>query len=136
MTSGLAPQNPATLLGSALIKQWTNLFFDLLGVDIVIFDTPPVLVVSDAVLLAKQLDAEVVMVVAANRTRRNAALRAKERYTDTGHEIAGVVLNGVKPSDLDYYGYQGYYYYYSDETNKNALQPKHEGKPDSNFGVS
>lgn len=116
ITSGFTSQNPTSLLSSEVIAHWTKLFYEKLGVDVVIFDTAPVLVVPDSMMIAERVEGNVVLVVEANRTRRTAALRAKERFTDVGYEIIGAVLNRAAPNDLDYYGYQGYYYYYGDSS--------------------
>ncbi len=111
ITSGFTSQNPTSLLSSEILTHWIKLFFEDLKVDVVIFDTPPVLVVPDGMMITERVEGNVVLVVEANRTKRSAAISAKERFTDVGHEVMGAVLNRAAPSDLDYYGYQGYYYY-------------------------
>ncbi len=89
----------------------------------VLIDTPPSLVVSDSVLLAANVEANVLMVVEANRSHRNSVLRAKERFTDIHYEVMGAVLNNANPRDDDYYGYRNSYYYYStDEQSKKEKQ--------------
>jgi polysaccharide biosynthesis transport protein len=118
LTTGFTSQNPTSMLSSDLITHWTEAFYELLDVDIVVFDTPPVLVVSDSMVIAERVQANVVLVIEANRTRRSAALKAKERFTDVDYDITGAVLNRADPKDLDYYGYQGYYYYYNEEAAK------------------
>lgn len=118
ITSGYLPNNPAELLGSPQMEQWAAILHELADVDVVIFDTPPSLIVSDSVLLATTSKAHVILVVEAGRTRRGSAIRAKERFTSIDYPIMGTVFNGVDPRDEDYYGHQGYYYYayYGDAT--------------------
>lgn len=111
ITSGFTSQNPTSLLSSEILTHWIKLFFEDLKVDVVIFDTPPVLVVPDSMMITEGVDGNVVLVVEANRTKRSAATSAKERFTDVGYEVMGAVLNRAASGDLDYYGYQGYYYY-------------------------
>jgi tyrosine-protein kinase len=109
--SGFSPVNPAELLGSALMKRWITSFRKAPQLDVVIFDTPPVLAVSDSAVLAASMDAKIILVVQANRTHRNVALKAKERFEQVGAEVIGVVLNNVNLRDEDYYGYNYNYYY-------------------------
>lgn len=123
ITSGFLPGNPAELLGSLQMERWAAVFHEIMDVDVVIFDTPPCLVVSDGVLLATATDASVMLVVEAGRTRRNMAIRAKERFSTIEYPIMGVILNGVNPRDEDYYGYQGYYYY-SEKVSKDRQSDK------------
>lgn len=116
ITSGFLPKNPAEILGSHLMKRWANAFHNAQNIDVVIFDTPPSLPLSDATILAASVDANVVMVLNAGNTRINAAQRARERFTQIGLDIVGVVLNGVTQKEDDYYG--GYYYYYYTQDGK------------------
>ncbi|MBN1963497.1 MAG: hypothetical protein JW910_02550, partial [Anaerolineae bacterium] len=77
------------------------------------FDTPPCLVVADSPVLAASIEANVVMVVEAGKTRRSAALKAREQFASLNVNVQGVVLNGVRRRDIsDGYEYGGYYYYY------------------------
>lgn len=92
LTSGPLPPNPAELLGSqrmldviAALKQ---------RADIVLFDAPPVIAVTDAAVLGKRVDG-VVLVVDAGQTRREHARRAKEQLEKLNIRIVGAVLNGA-----------------------------------------
>ena len=105
------PQNPTELLGSLALKRWADVFQRDLGVDVILFDTPPCLVVADSVVLSAMVDAHTVLVVQANVTRRAVALKAKERFVTVDREIVGTVLNAANPRDEEYYG-SGYYSYY------------------------
>lgn len=110
MTSGFMPNNPTELLGSVALKHWVDLVKASGQFDVIVFDTPPCLAVSDTVVLASATQADVVLVLRANRTKRNAAVKAKERFTNVGGKIAGVVLNATNRRDENYYGYYKYYY--------------------------
>jgi Mrp family chromosome partitioning ATPase len=76
--------------------------------DVVIFDTPPIMAVTDAIILSRQVDG-VALVVHANRTRREVVRQSVQNLNQVGANILGAVLNKV--SD----GKTGYYYYYSVE---------------------
>ena len=116
MTSGFIPANPAEVLGSAIMQRCIEAFRASPHVDIVVIDTPPILVVADSAVLAGSVKADTVLVCDADRTRQAAAFKAKEQLEKVGTRIIGVVLNRINPRDEDYgYGY-GYGYYY--ETSK------------------
>jgi capsular exopolysaccharide synthesis family protein len=92
LTSGPLPPNPAEVLGSqrmleviAALKQHA---------DIVLFDAPPVIAVTDALVLGTRVDG-VVLVVEAGATRREHARRAKEQLEKLNIRIVGAVLNGA-----------------------------------------
>ena len=76
--------------------------------DWVVVDTPPVLAVTDASLLAKHATG-VVFVLGANMTRRRAAERAIETLAIGGPRILGAVLNRVAYSPEAYYSYEKYH---------------------------
>jgi succinoglycan biosynthesis transport protein ExoP len=78
--------------------------------DKILIDTPPMLVVPDARILAKHADA-VVLVIRAGKTTRDAAQAAQERLLADGTELTGAITNDWNPADSagGYYGY-GYKY--------------------------
>jgi non-specific protein-tyrosine kinase len=105
LTSGPLPPNPSELLGS---QRMQNLLEQLLEhADIVLFDTPPSLPVTDAAVLATQTDG-VLIVTDSGRTRRNTARDTVERLQTVGANTLGVALNRLKPGRSGAY----YYYYY------------------------
>jgi capsular exopolysaccharide synthesis family protein len=107
LTSGPLPPNPAELLNSQRMRQ---LIQELqTEADMVLFDTPPVLSVADASILAAQV-AGILVVVRAGQTRREGLLRSVESLQNTGANILGVVMNRLRPSGRGYYTY--YYYRY------------------------
>jgi Mrp family chromosome partitioning ATPase len=77
--------------------------------DLLIFDTPPILPRIDAAVLARHLDATLI-IVDAGHTRRASALRAKEALARAGGRILGVALNRISRHNAYYY-----YYYYSED---------------------
>ena len=104
LTSGPVPPNPAEMLGS---KAMNELLSQLEGkFDLVIFDTPPVLAVTDAQILANKCDG-VVMVVKSGETDNDAALKAKELLQNAKAKLLGVVLNQRKQKESQYYYYYG-----------------------------
>jgi capsular exopolysaccharide synthesis family protein len=108
LPSGPVPPNPAELLGST---RMTEVLEELAGnADIVIIDSPPLLAVTDAAVLAAKADG-VVLVTALGETHRGPARRAKELLDATGARLLGVVINKTPKSDRGYYS--GYYAEYS-----------------------
>ncbi len=115
ITSGPIPLNPVEVLGSAAMHRWFECFVSSPDINIILFDTPPVLVSADAAVVSSVVDAPVIMVLEAGKTRPGGALRAKERLESLNVAIKGLVLNSVSSRDMKYYGdYYQYYYYYRD----------------------
>nr|WP_304220094.1 CpsD/CapB family tyrosine-protein kinase [Fredinandcohnia onubensis] len=102
LPSGPIPPNPAEMLGSKAMDQLLNDVKDLF--DVVVFDTPPVLAVSDGQVLANKLDG-VVLVVSSGKTETEAALKAKETLMNSKAKLLGVVLNNIKRTESQYYYY-------------------------------
>jgi capsular exopolysaccharide synthesis family protein len=105
ITSGPLPPNSSELLGSRrmaeLIQQLEKI------ADVVLFDSPPVLAVTDAVVLASRVNG-VVLVVEAGRTRRDTTHQAIERLQQVGANVLGGVLNRVPHKGGGYYHYPYY----------------------------
>ena len=106
LTSGVLPPNPSELLGSQRMKQVMNHLAE--EVDMVLYDSPPAVIVADAAILAKHVDGTV-LVVEVNETRRDIVRQALFNLTQAGATMYGVVLNRVSKKKHSYY-YQGYYY--------------------------
>ena len=101
LPTGPLPPNPAELLGSRRMKE---ALAALLGkADVLLFDAPPVLAVTDALVLAVQTDG-VLLVVKAGGTRREHVQQAKERLERVNARIVGAVLNNA-PADAMLQGY-------------------------------
>jgi succinoglycan biosynthesis transport protein ExoP len=83
--------------------------------DYVFFDSPPILGVSDASILASEMDL-VIQVIQYRRYPQPMNIRAKQMIEKVGGNFIGIVLNNINMSqDESYYYYSGYYhdYYYS-----------------------
>lgn len=115
LPSGSVPPNPSELIGSE--RMLGLLSFMTEHVDVVLLDSPPVLAVTDAVLLSGRVDG-VVLVMESGKTRRDEALRAVESLHKANANILGIVLNKVRKT-----GRGGYYYYY---------YQSYDEKPDDN----
>ncbi len=125
MASGPLPPNPAELLNSQRMSQVLDAL--KLETDFLIIDSPPVLTVADASILAPQVNG-CMLVVEVGATRRDALLESKERLLKTGAHLFGVVLNRSQPGRDGYYRY--YYYdarYYSYEYTNPRLTKRRNG---------
>ena len=92
LTSGPLPPNPAELLGS---QRMLDVIEALKGqADIVLFDAPPVIAVTDASVLGTRVDG-VLLVVQAGQTRREQAKRAKQQLEKLHIRVIGAVLSGA-----------------------------------------
>jgi Mrp family chromosome partitioning ATPase len=111
VTSGPIPPNPADLLGSGRMEALIARLKE--KADMVILDTPPVMAVTDAVVLATRVDG-VLLVNDARRTRRAMVQRTVERLRQVDAPLLGVVLNSVSLGGSGYYAYQ-YYYGHNEE---------------------
>lgn len=112
MTAGPMPANPADFLGSEEMLNLLNIVDDRFTH--VILDSPPASAFADAALLSTLVDG-VVIVVDSGRSSRTVARRVKQRLTQVGARIYGVVINYSNLEADDYYA--GYYsdYYANDQ---------------------
>ncbi|MCL4487772.1 MAG: CpsD/CapB family tyrosine-protein kinase [Chloroflexi bacterium] len=105
LTSGTIPPNPSELLAS---RRMSDLIVALQKhADMVLFDAPPVIAVTDAAVLASKVDAAL-LVVSAGKTKRDHAKKAKALLEKVNARLVGTVLNNVK-------GDAGLNQYYSSE---------------------
>lgn len=125
LTSGPIPPNPSELLGSHRMKTLVETLSGL--ADIVIFDSPPVLAVTDAAVLARQVDG-VLLVADAGHTKEHALAAAANELQKTGGNLLGVALNRLDARRG--YNYYYYYYYSDDETGeRRRSRPAHSDRP-------
>jgi len=103
LAAGPVPPNPADLLGSERMKEVVAHFRE--RTEVVVFDSPPILAVTDAAILSTMVDG-VVLVVDPSKTKRRDIRRAREAIEAVGGKILGVVLNRMSRGS-------GLYYYYS-----------------------
>ncbi len=99
--SGPLPPNPTDILGSRKMEQVITAL--KARADVVLFDAPPVIAVTDATVLGTKVDG-VLLVVCAGRTRREHAQRARELLERVHVRIVGAVLNDA-PRDVTLGGY-------------------------------
>jgi len=102
LTSGPLPPNPAEVMGS---RRMEEVIAALAGrADQVLFDTPPVIAVTDAAVLATKVDG-VLLVISAGHTRRDYARTALQRLQQINARVVGAVLTNVQVDA----SLQGYY---------------------------
>ncbi len=114
ITSGPIPPNPSELLASDIMETIRDSLAD--KADIVIYDTPPIAVVSDAMILAPKLDGTLI-VVRLGVTSKEAGRRTKELLKTSRSKVLGIVANDAthRAGYSNYY----YYYYYGDSEDEN-----------------
>ncbi len=121
--SGIKPPNPAELLGSKKMADLLQILKEKF--EFVLVDSPPVLPVTDAVLLSRVVDG-VIMVIRGQKTEQNIARDACNKITQVGGKILGVILNGVdvKKGKHHYYYKDSYTEYYGEdvEVKKSGLR--------------
>jgi capsular exopolysaccharide synthesis family protein len=104
LTCGPIPPNPAELLSSKAMEHFLKDVYEVY--DMVVFDTPPLLAVTDAQVLANQCDGTV-LVVSSGTTEIERAVKAKEQLVAAKGKLLGVVLNNREIKDTSYYYYYG-----------------------------
>ena len=108
MTSGAHVSNPGNLLPSERMRELVKTLSQ--GYDLLIFDSPPLGSVADAIALSTQVDGTL-MVIYAGETKRKIGFQARESLENVNAEVIGAVLNNVDYSK--HYGYPYYNYKYS-----------------------
>lgn len=109
MTSGRIPGNPSELLHSNVMK---NTVEDLKKTyDYILFDTPPVIPVTDAVVMSSYVEGAI-MIIEHGKVDIDLAKKAKDALVSGGTNLLGVVLNRIPVNDSK--SYQSYYYYYEE----------------------
>ncbi len=108
LPAGPIPENPSELLGS---RQTQDIIRDLEArFDVIIFDSPPCIAVTDAVVLSEHMDG-VLLVIKQESTTRDAAQEALRRLSEVSDNLIGCIMNNID-IDHDNYGYRYYYRYY------------------------
>jgi capsular exopolysaccharide synthesis family protein len=111
VTAGSLPPNPAELLASDKMSDILRVIGE--SADMIIIDTPPATVVTDAIALASRVDG-VIVVIHLAFTRLGALRHTVDELRRVGTNILGVVVNGVDAGDIRY-NYGKYDHYYSDD---------------------
>ncbi len=120
VTAGGLPPNPSELLGSSRMSALVD---KLEGEwDMILFDSPPIVAVTDASMISAEIDA-IAMVVKAGQTDRAAVDRALDTISNVKAPLIGAILNGANPETLAgkysyYYSYYNYYYHSDDSEKK------------------
>lgn len=109
LTSGSFVTTPAELLAShellPLLEKLKEKY------DFILMDSPPVLAVADAAILAPKTDA-VILVYRVGKTSRNILNRTKAQIIESGASVKGIILNNISPEVEMRYGYYYHYKYY------------------------
>ncbi len=126
ITCGSIPPNPTELLESKKMVRILEVLKQ--NFDFILFDSPPIMVVTDAVVVSRIIDG-VVLVIETRRTRRDIIYKSKEIIENVGGKLLGAILNKARFSKVDhiYGGYSGYgyYHYYGyDKDVKNSKKKK------------
>jgi Mrp family chromosome partitioning ATPase len=124
MASGKLPNSSMGILGSAQMKEMISELKQ--RYDFILFDSPPILGVSDASILASEVDL-VMQVIQYRRYPQPMTIRAKQMIEKVGGNLVGIVLNNINMSqDEGYYYYSGYYhdYYYSRNPEQQEAETK------------
>ena len=133
MASGKLPSSSMSILGSVQMKEMVAELKQ--RYDFIFFDSPPILGVSDASVLASEVDI-VIQVIQYRRYPQPMSVRAKQLIEKVGGNLIGILLNNINMSqDESYYYYSGYYhggYYYSrsEEVQETAAKEQDSGDTD------
>ncbi len=125
LPAGYPPPNPSELLSGERARR----LIDVLGqtYDVVVIDCPPVLAVTDSLVLARMADTTL-LVTSVNRTSKRSLARAVELLRQVDAPLAGTVLNSLSPDDS--FGGEPYRY----ETTSSARARHHKGPVEQESG--
>lgn len=126
LASGKLPSSSMGILSSGPMKELIN---DLKQrYDFVFFDSPPIMGVSDASILASEVDVTL-QVIQYRRYPQPMNIRAKQLIEKVGGNLIGIVLNNINMSqDESYYYYSGYYHDYYSKNEEMDAAPAAGGK--------
>lgn len=118
LASGTIPPNPAELLGT---EKMINLLAQLKEKwDVILIDTPPILVVTDASLLAKAVD-NLILVIKSGVTHKEALIRSQKIIGNLNTAFSGTILNGVSDRHSYYSNYYYSEYYHKDNSESSNI---------------
>jgi succinoglycan biosynthesis transport protein ExoP len=124
LPAGPMPPFPTEMLSSEtmdlLLKQCGEAY------TYVVIDTPPILSVTDGVILARHADA-VVLVIRHGKSSKHVVRRARDLLLRSGAPLTGIVLNAVDLSSPEYYGYYGYTGYSYASGDSGSWEPQADG---------
>ncbi len=116
LTCGTVPPNPSEILESNKTKELIEKLKEIY--DIIIFDGPPVSGLPDSVIMSTLVD-KAIIVTSERKTQKEALKSVRKSLQSVGAEIAGVIVNKVHMTGLDYYRDK----YYYGEKKKNGRHP-------------
>ena len=105
ITSGIIPPNPSEMLGSKKMMQLVKLLEE--DWDMVLFDSPPLVAVTDANMLSKEID-QIALVVKVGQTDKKAFHHTITNLKNINAPLCGIIMNAVTNKS----SYGSYYYYY------------------------
>ncbi len=118
ITSGKIPHNPAEIIDSSKLDWFIG---EAKGrFDFILFDSPPVISVTDSIIIADKVET-LIQIVRSGKALVPITLRAKEKLINTKARNLGVILNGIKACHGDYYYYQRYYDYYGEDAKRRSV---------------
>ena len=128
LPSGKLPSSSLGILNSIQMREFVQMVKQ--KYDFVFFDSPPIMGVSDASVLASVVDMAI-LVIQYRKYPQAMTVRAKQTVEKVGGHLLGVVLNNINISqDSYYYYYSGYYYDYYSKQDESA-EPKKNGESKS-----
>ena len=120
LTSGLIPPNPSEMLGSKKMSQFIKKLES--DWDMILFDSPPLVAVTDATMISKEIDS-IILVIKAGQTDKKAFHHTMANLKNIDAPLDGIVMNAVTSKSnygsYYYYYYHQYYHYYSSFNDKN-----------------
>jgi succinoglycan biosynthesis transport protein ExoP len=125
MPSGPVPPNPSELLGSVRLRKLLELLREKF--DVILLDCTPLIAVTDATVLATQVDG-VILVIKSGATRRKILQRGVKQLQDVQAKIIGAVLNQVNVRNSSYYYAYYYSHYYGETDGKGKDKGKGKGR--------
>jgi capsular exopolysaccharide synthesis family protein len=108
LSAGKIKDDPVAMLGSERFRRFLDLLRD--NFDLIIFDSSPILAVTEPQILARMVD-ETIVLVRWGKTPRQAAISAIKQLQDFGATVAGLAMTRVDIKQQSYYGYGEYGYY-------------------------
>jgi succinoglycan biosynthesis transport protein ExoP len=125
LPAGQPPPNPSELLASERLGQ--VMAKALQEMDLILLDSPPTLVVTDAVVLGSRVDG-VLLVTDLRKTHRKMAAKGAEELRRTQSNVLGVILNRVTPTHSGSYYHYGYYYRHDDDHDNGDEETRRRGR--------
>ena len=116
ITSGIIPPNPSEMLGSKRMTDLVRILEE--DWDMILFDSPPLVAVTDANMISKEID-QIVLVVKVGQTDKKAFHHTISNLKHIDAPLGGIIMNAVTNKSsygsYYYYYYQQYYHYYGSD---------------------